>query len=175
MRCVRSPALAPMKPTCCPDNLRAVAGQPYINPRRGNSVPVQRRCSRVISTVNNVTPTMFLMRWNFASQCVSLHLPSSRLLRYVWVGALLTSGHRRDITIDYPCPYAIHTEEEAIARQLDTSIPGNVVTVEHLRFCRTGNHFSSAFRNLALGYCCKSKLVRSWELCTPTVSCFGAL
>ncbi|CAN0445112.1 unnamed protein product, partial [Ascophyllum nodosum] len=57
------------------------------------------------------------------------------------------------------CPYVIHSEKEALARASNTSIPGNIVKIEHLRFCRTGNHFSTVFRNLALGYCCKSKLV----------------
>ena len=57
------------------------------------------------------------------------------------------------------CPYAIHSKEEARARATNASIPGNIVKVEHLRFCRTGNHFIAVLRNLALGYCCKSKLV----------------
>eukprot|EP00752_Nemacystus_decipiens_P014352 g12769.t1 len=61
--------------------------------------------------------------------------------------------------IEGGCPYAIESEEEATARINDTSLPGNVVTVEHLRFCRTGNHFTSVYQNLALGYCCKSKVV----------------
>ena len=61
--------------------------------------------------------------------------------------------------VELGCPYAIDSEEEAISRIEDTSLPGNVVTVEHLEFCRTGNHFTSFFRNLALGYCCKSKVV----------------
>lgn len=64
----------------------------------------------------------------------------------------------------------IHTEDEAMARAQDPSLPGNVVTVEHLRFCRTGNHFSSAYRNLALGYCCKSKLVRPSSKHRPSFS-----
>lgn len=63
------------------------------------------------------------------------------------------------IAIERGCPYAIDSEEEAILRIKDTSLPGNVVKVEHLTFCRTGNHFTSFFRNLALGYCCKSKMV----------------
>ncbi|CAN0041429.1 unnamed protein product [Laminaria digitata] len=68
-------------------------------------------------------------------------------------------GWRPDATVDYPCPYVIHSEEEALARGQNVSIPGNVVTVEHLRFGRSGNRFRIAYQNLALGYCCKSKLV----------------
>lgn len=73
----------------------------------------------------------------------------------------LDSERREDnIDLSRECPYVIESENEALARGRDPAIPGNVLTVEHLRFCRTGNHFSSVFRNLALGYCCKSKLVR---------------
>ncbi|CAM9811215.1 unnamed protein product [Ectocarpus sp. 12 AP-2014] len=63
------------------------------------------------------------------------------------------------VAVEGGCPYVIDTAEEAISRIKDKSLPGNVVKVEHLTFCRTGNHFSSFFRNLALGYCCKSKVV----------------
>lgn len=63
------------------------------------------------------------------------------------------------ITVERGCPYAIDSEEEAISRMKNASLPGNVLKVEHLTFCRTGNHFTSFFRNLALGYCCKSKMV----------------
>ncbi|CAN0165683.1 unnamed protein product [Pylaiella littoralis] len=59
----------------------------------------------------------------------------------------------------HECPYVIDSEESAMARINDTSLPGNVVTIEHLTFCRTGNHFISLLRNLALGYCCKSRVV----------------
>lgn len=57
------------------------------------------------------------------------------------------------------CPYAIQSEEEAHRRATDFLMPGNIVTVEHLNFCRTGNRFVIVLQNLALGYCCKSKLV----------------
>ncbi|CAM9146176.1 unnamed protein product [Scytosiphon promiscuus] len=63
------------------------------------------------------------------------------------------------LPIEDGCPYAIETEEEATLRVGDTSLPGNVVTVEHLAFCRTGNHFINVIRNLAVGYCCKSRVL----------------
>lgn len=57
------------------------------------------------------------------------------------------------------CPFAIYSEEEAILRIENTSMPGNVVKVKNMSWCRLGNHFTTLFRNLALGYCCKSKVV----------------
>lgn len=70
---------------------------------------------------------------------------------------------QQDATVDYPCPYVIRKEEEALSRGQNVSIPGNVVTVQHLRFGRTGNRFRMAYRNMVLGYCCKSKLVGPWK------------
>eukprot|EP00903_Cladosiphon_okamuranus_P013122 g12238.t2 len=57
------------------------------------------------------------------------------------------------------CPYEIDSEEEAILRMENTSLPGNVVRVKNMRWCRLGNHFTTLFRNMALGFCCKSKVL----------------
>ncbi|CAN0323051.1 unnamed protein product [Pylaiella littoralis] len=63
------------------------------------------------------------------------------------------------VAVEHECPYAIYSEEEAILRIENTSLPGNIVTVKNLRWCRLGNHFVTVVWNMALGYCCKSKMV----------------
>lgn len=63
------------------------------------------------------------------------------------------------VAVERECPYAIDSEEEAIFRIKNTSLPGNVVKVKNMSWCRLGNHFTALFRHLALGYCCKSKVV----------------
>ncbi|CAN0318458.1 unnamed protein product [Ascophyllum nodosum] len=57
------------------------------------------------------------------------------------------------------CMFAVEDEKVALERAEDTSIPGSVVNVTDLNSGRLGNHFGIASRFLALGYCCKSKLV----------------
>ena len=91
-----------------------------------------------------------------SSSCVHLLLDFVVNL-FSW--SRLPAGYGSTRVSNRACPYVIHSEKEALARASNTSIPGNIVKIEHLRFCRTGNHFSTVFRNLALGYCCKSKLV----------------
>lgn len=38
----------------------------------------------------------------------------------------------------HECPYVIATQEEALDRAQNRSIPGNIVKVEHLTFCECG-------------------------------------
>ncbi|CAM9267666.1 unnamed protein product [Ectocarpus sp. 12 AP-2014] len=59
----------------------------------------------------------------------------------------------------HDCPYAITNAKVAQRQRHDSTIEGNVVKVTHLQFGRTGNRFMAVYRNLALGYCCKSKQV----------------
>ncbi|CAM9853875.1 unnamed protein product [Scytosiphon promiscuus] len=56
------------------------------------------------------------------------------------------------------CPQAI-TGEEALARRTDDSIPGNVVNLVSEGKGRAGNHFLTISAYLAMGYCCKTKVL----------------
>lgn len=86
--------------------------------------------------------------------------------KVTWAGNK-REGHGASVNT-YDCPYAIFNPNVARQRGRDPTIPGNIIKVQHFRFGRTGNRFMAMYRNLALGYCCKSKLVRaSKRKCSP--------
>lgn len=87
---------------------------------------------------------------------LNTHCPASYAM-----GNVTWAGDDEDVVAfnKHDCPYAIPDAKTAIRERHDSKIEGNVVKVTHLEFGRTGNRFMAVIRNLALGYCCKSKQV----------------
>ncbi|CAM9497054.1 unnamed protein product, partial [Ectocarpus fasciculatus] len=125
-------------------------------------VPAEGRKPFLRTHSNGPRPLLAQAQQSPANHTLGMYVDTSTLRKASSVNPRITSPPPpgvAPVAVERGCPYVIDTEEEAISRIKDKSLPGNVVKVEHLSFCRTGNHFSSFFRNLALGYCCKSRVV----------------
>ena len=59
------------------------------------------------------------------------------------------------------CPYIALTDEEFDDNGRRPDVPGSALFLESYSYGRTGNRFSIVSDTLRLGFCCKSKIVRT--------------